>query len=141
MKTLYFYLIVSFPSKTSQFFIVPDIDFCAANPCENGGSCQDSITGYSCSCQQGFTGDNCESGGYMKTLYFYLFVSFPPETSNSLLYQKSTFVLQTHVKMEDHTKMVSLDTAVPANKDLLGTIVKQVCINTLCIYLIGSFHF
>ena len=64
MKTLYFYLIVSFPSKTSQFFIVPDIDFCAANPCKNGGSCQNGITGYSCSCQQGFTGDNCETGVY-----------------------------------------------------------------------------
>ena len=74
-------------------------------------------------------------------LYTFIFLFLPPETSNSLLYQKSTFVLQTHVKMEDHAKMVSLDTAVPANKDLLGTIVKQVCINTLCIYLIGSFHF
>ena len=43
------------------------------------------------------------------------------------------------MRMEDHAKMVSLDTTVLVNKDLLGTIVKQVCINTLCFYLIASF--
>ena len=33
------------------------------------------------------------------------------------------------MRMEDHAKMVSLDTTVLVNKDSLGIIVKQVCIN------------
>ncbi|KAM7134776.1 neurocan core protein [Macrochelys suwanniensis] len=35
-------------------------DPCQTNPCLHGGTCQSNGTVYSCSCDQGFTGENCE---------------------------------------------------------------------------------
>nr|XP_042717908.1 neurocan core protein isoform X1 [Chrysemys picta bellii] len=35
-------------------------DPCETNPCLHGGTCQSNGTIYSCSCDQGFTGENCE---------------------------------------------------------------------------------
>ena len=36
-----------------------NIDDCDPNPCENGGNCTDEIDGYSCTCVQGYTSDDC----------------------------------------------------------------------------------
>ncbi|MFP6640799.1 MAG: calcium-binding EGF-like domain-containing protein, partial [Myxococcota bacterium] len=35
-------------------------DDCASNPCENGGTCIDDFASYTCSCEPGFEGVNCE---------------------------------------------------------------------------------
>jgi len=40
--------------------IIPK-DYCSAKPCQNGGACENSIYGYSCSCESGFSGSNCQS--------------------------------------------------------------------------------
>ena len=45
-----------------------DINECESSPCENGGSCTDMEGGYSCACESGFTGSQCETG----TLISYL---------------------------------------------------------------------
>ena len=37
-----------------------DIDECANNPCQNGGTCLDYINEHKCICRPGFTGKNCE---------------------------------------------------------------------------------
>ncbi len=37
-----------------------NIDECASNPCENGGTCTDKINNYVCNCYQGYEGKNCE---------------------------------------------------------------------------------
>ena len=42
-----------------------DIDECASKPCENGGSCQDGVNSYKCTCLPGFDGKNCENSEYL----------------------------------------------------------------------------
>ena len=42
--------------------LVPDIDECKANPCQNGGTCSNENGGYSCKCTNGWTGDTCVTG-------------------------------------------------------------------------------
>ncbi|KAM9795117.1 coagulation factor IXa [Neosynchiropus ocellatus] len=37
-----------------------DGDQCKSNPCQNGGSCTDHLGFYTCSCESGFTGRNCD---------------------------------------------------------------------------------
>ena len=41
-------------------FYCLDIDDCNSSPCQNSGICNDEIDGYSCSCESGFMGENCE---------------------------------------------------------------------------------
>ena len=45
-----------------HFFSFPETDECESNPCEYGSTCNDMLDGYNCTCAEGYTGDNCESG-------------------------------------------------------------------------------
>ena len=38
-----------------------DIDECASNPCQNGGTCADDVNRYDCTCEAGYTGVDCET--------------------------------------------------------------------------------
>ena len=42
---------------------VADINECLPNPCRNGGSCTDLISGFSCTCVAGYIGADCSDGG------------------------------------------------------------------------------
>ena len=33
-----------------------DVNECASNPCRRGGTCEDQVNGFTCSCPPGFTG-------------------------------------------------------------------------------------
>ncbi|XP_067848573.1 coagulation factor VII-like [Heptranchias perlo] len=47
--------------RTMEFWkIYKDMDQCASNPCQNGGTCQDQLQGYLCWCTEDFEGWNCE---------------------------------------------------------------------------------
>ncbi|XP_070554791.1 sushi, von Willebrand factor type A, EGF and pentraxin domain-containing protein 1-like [Ptychodera flava] len=36
-----------------------DVDQCLPNPCENGGTCHDSVSDFVCECPSGYAGDTC----------------------------------------------------------------------------------
>lgn len=62
-------------------FKISDIDDCVKQPCKNNGTCKDGVNSYTCTCQAGFTGNNCETGESRscERLFFEVF---------SLLFQK-----------------------------------------------------
>ena len=55
-----------------------DIDECWSTPCQHGGMCNDSVNGYECHCESGYTGVICEIG---ENLTF----------ANVCLFKRSTF--------------------------------------------------
>ena len=42
--------------------VLSEIDECSSSPCDNGRTCTDLLDGYSCTCVDGYTGSNCETG-------------------------------------------------------------------------------
>ena len=44
-----------------MFVLYSDIDECASNPCQNGGTCADDVNRYDCTCEAGYTGADCET--------------------------------------------------------------------------------
>ena len=43
---------------------VTDVNDCASNPCQNGGSCSDMVNDYDCLCLSGYIGIRCEIGRF-----------------------------------------------------------------------------
>ena len=55
----------------SWCIIIPDIDECAGVQCVYG-SCEDGINEYTCDCDDGYTGVNCETGKYRHWYWWYM---------------------------------------------------------------------
>ena len=53
-------------------FISIDIDNCSPNPCNNGGTCNDGVDSYTCTCVAGFMGDDCDASRYLLQVLFFL---------------------------------------------------------------------
>ena len=53
------YRYVRWHSLFSRFFLSAP-EYCTSAPCLNGGTCKETVTGYSCHCKSRFRGDNCE---------------------------------------------------------------------------------
>ena len=43
-----------------HFILLSDVDECDPNPCQNGGICTDGINSFTCSCEDGYSGDTCD---------------------------------------------------------------------------------
>ena len=54
-------LIGSTSHTTRHCVRIETIDECSSNPCLNGGTCEDEVNFYTCTCPLGFTGDRCET--------------------------------------------------------------------------------
>ena len=43
-----------------------DIDECDSSPCEHESTCMDAVNGYTCTCTDGYTGVNCQTGNILQ---------------------------------------------------------------------------
>ena len=57
MKTLMFILVLLTSLFMTSCF---EEEVCSPNPCQNDGTCSESLASYKCECPDGFTGRNCE---------------------------------------------------------------------------------
>ena len=51
-----------------NMIIVAEKDECASNPCQFDGTCADDVNKYTCTCNDGYMGIECEIGGCKKIL-------------------------------------------------------------------------
>ena len=52
-----------------------DTDDCATVTCQNGGTCVDGVNSFTCSCDTGYEGNNCETSKLylsLKSLFLWL---------------------------------------------------------------------
>ena len=53
----------TFYTMTSIVIVLfSDINECHTDPCENSGTCENTIGWFTCTCVAGFDGDTCENG-------------------------------------------------------------------------------
>ena len=51
-----------------------DINECASNPCQQGGTCDDQVNGFTCSCPPGFAGIGFQSPSTLLSVLSVLFL-------------------------------------------------------------------
>ena len=52
----------------NETIFLTDMNECDKSPCKNGGTCSNSPGSYTCKCQDGWIGNNCDQG---KVVYLY----------------------------------------------------------------------
>ena len=51
-----------FSMASSGLILLTDVNECASIPCQNGATCNDLVNSYYCTCAEGYTGTNCQTG-------------------------------------------------------------------------------
>lgn len=57
----YSYIHIIQHNVSQLFFLISDFNECVSSPCVHG-TCIDQLHSYTCQCQLGYTGTNCETG-------------------------------------------------------------------------------
>ena len=52
----------SHDSWVNDFSFALDTNECASNPCQHGGTCNDQVNQYTCTCAPGYEGTHCQTG-------------------------------------------------------------------------------
>ena len=52
-----------------MFYYIADVDECLKVPCLHDGVCNNLDGSYNCSCQEGWSGDNCQTGSQIPPSY------------------------------------------------------------------------
>ena len=55
---------------------MPDINECDGDPCENGGTCNDAVNGFTCTCADGWTSTLCDSGKHLLSVIITTFLLY-----------------------------------------------------------------
>ena len=76
-------------------------DKCAPSPCQNGGSCVNTLSsfdgGFSCECDKGWTGDTCTEGNHAldnNTIIELNFIDFITSKYSNLFISRACFYLK-----------------------------------------------
>ena len=56
---------------SSALIFVTDVNDCASAPCAHGGTCQNLVNAFSCTCPSGYTGNMCETGRESKLCFIF----------------------------------------------------------------------
>ena len=64
---MYHYFLIQLKFFTTRCDIaaicnIADIDECASSPCLHSATCNDEVNKHNCSCEEGYTGEQCETG-------------------------------------------------------------------------------
>ncbi len=117
-------------------FIFPEINECLSQPCMNGGTCRDRVASYLCECEDGFSGQRCQTGNtlHISCLFLILYLmsywhyDIRDFDSSSLcktwlefrflwmLWQILMNAFPSHVSMEVHVRISLVLTSVTASR-------------------------
>ena len=63
---------IFFLKSNNVINLLSDINECVANPCQNNGTCYNTMGSFTCTCTAGYDGDTCQNGklrlGYVRVL-------------------------------------------------------------------------
>ena len=63
---------IFFLKSNNVINLLSDINECVANPCQNNGTCYNTMGSFTCTCAAGYDGDTCQNGklrlGYVRVL-------------------------------------------------------------------------
>ena len=64
MMSTKYAIIIYHSFSLANYFV--DVDDCVRVTCSFHGTCVDGVNSHTCSCERGYTGDNCETGKFVE---------------------------------------------------------------------------